>query len=435
MKILHLTLALTIAYIKSNWKLFLLGVVAAIGLVIFLPRLPSSQTIVIGLSGDYSLSSLPQDVQREISLGLTKLAPDGQVTPGAAKSWQVSDSGKTITFFLDTTLIWQDGKPFDSNSVNYNLKSVELSRPAPDQIRFNLKEPFAPLLTIASQPLFKSGLVGLGQYQVKSLNFTGRFVSTLSLADTKSDKKIVYRFYPNDDALLLALKLGNVQEARNLHLTSGLEKDKHYLISSRMAPATIATLFFNNDHPFLEDKSVRQGLTYLLPDEFSGGETADSPLARGSWLETPLIKKYPQNFDQAQKLLGKIATGEAKPKLTLFANRTLVDTAKTIAHLWTKAQIPTDVQVADIAPENYDVYLTYLEIPPDPDQYSLWHSTQATNLAHYKSLKVDKLLEEGRQTLNTKERKDIYANFLKAITEDVPAAFLFYPKLYTITRK
>lgn len=435
MKILRLTLALTIAYIKSNWKLFLLGVALAIGLAFLLPRLPSSQTAVVGMSGDYSLSNLPQGVQSEISLGLTKLAPNGQVIPGAAKSWQVSDPGKTITFFLDTSLTWQDGKPFDSDSVNYNLKSVELTRPTRDQIRFSLKEPFAPLLTIVSQPLFKSGLVGLGQYRVESLNFTGRFVSTLSLADTKSDKKIIYRFYPNDDALLLALKLGNVQEARNLHLTSGLEKDRHYLISLQTAPATIATLFFNNDRPFLEDKSVRQGLTYLLPDEFSDGETADSPLVRGSWLETPLIKKYPQNFDQAQKLLGKTATEEAKLKLTIAANRTLLETAKIIANIWTKAQIPTEAQVTDIAPENYDAYLTYLEIPPDPDQYSLWHSTQATNLSHYKSLKADKLLEEGRKTLDVKERKDIYANLLKAITEDVPAAFLFYPRLYTITRK
>jgi ABC-type transport system substrate-binding protein len=108
--------------------------------------------------------------------------------------------------------------------------------------------------------------------------------------------------------------------------------------------------------------------------------------------------------------------------------------AKLIKGAWEKAGIETLVEVADTRPMNYDAYLAYVALPADPDQYVLWHSTQTGNISGYKSFKIDKLLEEGRQEIDQSKRKNIYQNFQKAITEDVPAAFLFYPKVYTIER-
>ncbi|MEK7127663.1 MAG: hypothetical protein AAB838_02995, partial [Patescibacteria group bacterium] len=93
-----------------------------------------------------------------------------------------------------------------------------------------------------------------------------------------------------------------------------------------------------------------------------------------------------------------------------------------------------NLETSDIIPENFEVYLTYVEIPADPDQYQLWHSTSLLNISQYKSPKSDKLLEEGRQNTDVKIRKQIYFDWQKAITEDAPAAFLFFPKIYTVSR-
>ncbi|MFA5025220.1 MAG: hypothetical protein WC503_01815 [Candidatus Shapirobacteria bacterium] len=85
--------------------------------------------------------------------------------------------------------------------------------------------------------------------------------------------------------------------------------------------------------------------------------------------------------------------------------------------------------------QNYDIILAYGSIPTDPDQYLFWHSTQLkTNLTKINNPKIDKLLEDGRQTFDQQERKKIYQEFQKDLLEECPAIFLKYPTLYTITR-
>ncbi len=435
-KNLRLGVILVISYTKAHWQLFFGGVVLGLALLYGLLRLPPRQQIpVIGLSGNYTLTNLPLEIQDEISFGLTRLLPDGQATPGAAKSWQITDNGKTVTFFLDTSLVWQNGEKFDASSVNYNLKSIALSRPASDQITFTLKEPFAPLLTTVSQPLFKNGLVGLGQWQVDNLSFNGRFLAGITISNKSTNQKKIYKFFLTDQNLATALKLGSVTQARRLHSTFDFANDSHYKISGPLATNLIATLFFNLQNDVLEDKSLRQALTYALPDDFPQGQEALAPVPQGSWVESKSAKKYPQNLTLAQKTLRQNASTSSQLKLIINTTKPLEETARMIAAAWNKIGVATTIDVTDVPSPIFDVFLAYMELPSDPDQYNLWHSTQIGNISHYKSPKVDKLLEEGRRTLDQKERKEIYADFQRAITEDVPAAFLFYPKQYTITRK
>ena len=55
------------------------------------------------------------------------------------------------------------------------------------------------------------------------------------------------------------------------------------------------------------------------------------------------------------------------------------------------------------------MFLAYLKVPIDPDQYYFWHSTQTqSNIGNYNNVKVDKLLEDGRSTVDIEEREKIY---------------------------
>ena len=134
-------------------------------------------------------------------------------------------------------------------------------------------------------------------------------------------------------------------------------------------------------------------------------------------------------------MTGRNSSTSAEIKIKLASNRDLENTANLVAQAWRTIGIPTQVEISDMPTVNFDAYLTYVDLPVDPDQYALWHSTQTGNIAGYKSFKVDKLLEEGRKTIDPQARKEIYANFAKAITEDVPVAFLFYPRVYSLYRK
>ena len=87
-------------------------------------------------------------------------------------------------------------------------------------------------------------------------------------------------------------------------------------------------------------------------------------------------------------------------------------------------------------PDNFDLLLVFWNVPKDPDQYYFWHSTQKEgNIGNYSNVKIDKLLEEGRSTINIEERSKIYQEFQKIIQDDPPALFLYYPYVYTIERE
>jgi peptide/nickel transport system substrate-binding protein len=85
----------------------------------------------------------------------------------------------------------------------------------------------------------------------------------------------------------------------------------------------------------------------------------------------------------------------------------------------------------------YDMLLAYLKLPADPDQYAFWHSSQVAqnNISNFKSVKIDKVLEDGRNTADRDERQKIYYQFQRIMVDEVPAVFLYYPYSYTIKRK
>lgn len=425
-------------YIQNNRRAFFLGLIVSIAFIFLLPKVSpflfKSQPESIGMVGNYTFSTLPRPIQDELSFGLVKLLPDYSATTGAALSWTATDSGKIFIFNLNPNLTWQDGTKLTSDQINYNLKGVEISRPDAQTVKFVLKEPFAPLVTLLSQPLFKNGLVGLGKNRVTSVQLNGRFLSAITIENvaTKHDK--VYKFFASEKDLITALRLGSIRKAKGLHEVQNLETDPSYRVDSTIAGNSEAVIFFNTVKQPLEDKAFRQALVYALPDTFAGGETAESPLPKGHWAQTGSAKKYSQNLNLAKSSIQKIASGSAGAKIVLTTSQELSKEAEVIASAWKTAGVDIQVQESDVLPLNFDAYLTLIDLPDDPDQYALWHSTQTGNLTGYKSFKVDKLLEEGRQTIDHDARLETYSAFEKAITEDVPAAFLFYPKVYTVTR-
>ncbi|MFH2085510.1 MAG: ABC transporter substrate-binding protein [bacterium] len=392
-------------------------------------------TTRIGRVGKYNFETFPQDIQAMLSNGLVSISENGQVNPELAKSWELKDDGRTYVFTLDTTKRWHDGSAVTSKDISYNFKDVEMEQ-GDGTITYHLKEPFSPFLAAVSRPILKKNKLGTGEFRLTKTEIYSGVLQSLTLESETSRR--IYKFYPTETSGLTAYKLGEIDTIEKLSsVPESMRADPTGTIQEDTGTANQASvLFFNNNDVILTSKSARQALAYAIKDKTFGKERALSPINKSSWVYNNLVKSYDYDPDKAQSLFSQDIKDAKSQKLELKTMLQYLDVAESIAQSWREVLgIQVDVKVVSNITSDYQVLLADFTAPIDPDQYSIWHSTQGTNFTHYSNLKVDKLLEDGRRTSDQKLRKEIYQDFQRFLLEDCPAVFLFKSNSYSLSRK
>lgn len=418
------------AFIKRFKAVILLGVF--IGVLFFLIisyLLPSidSTVIKIGIVGRYSTDNIPDDISSKISLGLTSVDANGNVNPSLSKSWESPDGGKTWIFYLDDQKTWQDGKKVTSRDITYKFSDASSEIIDESTIKFVLDSQFSAFPVIVARPIYKKGLVGSGDWKVKNVNLAGGYLQKLIITDKKKNK-IVYKFYPSEERLKLAFKLGEIDQIIKIQDTTEFDNWKTVNIDKETSYSNFVGIFFNVEDEKLSDKQLRQSLNYAISKNDFDGVRALGPISPFSWAFNPQVKQYNLDVKKTEDIKGS--------EIILSVLPNLLTTADKIKRDWESVGIKTEIQVVTGVPDSFQAFLATVDIPKDPDQYSLWHSTQlATNISKIKNPRIDKLLEDGRRELDQETRKKIYLDFQRFLVEEVPAIFLYHPNIYTITRK
>ncbi len=418
------------AFFKRFKAIIIIGIIVGIlfFLIIFLliPTIDSTSDR-IGIVGRYTIDDLPDEISKKISTGLTRVDATGNVEPAIAKSWESPDNGKTWIFKINNDLLWHDKKPVLAKDLVYEFSDATYEIVDNETVKFTLQSNFAAFPIILSKPMFKKGLAGVGEWSVKKVSLSGGYVQKIELRDKESNK-ITYKFYPSEDRLKLTFKLGQVDTMNNLQIVDDFLNWKTVDVAKTVNNNNFVGLFYNTEDEKLADKSIRQALSYAIDKTNFDGDRAISPISPDSWGYNPLVKPYERDLEKAK---------DAKDfKVVLSTLPNLLKTAEKIKKDWEEAGIVCEVQVVTDIPENFQVFLATVDIPKDPDQYSLWHSTQTTtNISNFKNARIDKLLEDGRTELDQETRKKIYLDFQRFLVEDVPTTFLYHPNLYSVTRK
>ena len=430
-------------YLKKRYRLIILGIFLGIIFFLFIPnfwqKVPFfSKTKKIGVVGKYTLEEIPDEIQSLMSQGLTKISGDDEVIPALAESFEVKSEGKEYVFKLKKDIKWTDGKPFVAKDVNYNFKDVQIKIDNDYQITFVLKDPFAPFPLAVSKPIFRKGLIGLGNYRIKKIQFNGQFVESIFLIplDFPSHQNLIFKFYPTEDASKIALKLGEITNLNDILSVDGIENFANLKIESKTKFDRLVGLFFNTEKPYLEDKLFRQALAYAIKkDRYS--HRALVSISPENWAYFEDVKPYDYDLNKAKSLLQNSLnkTEPSEIKLTIVTVPQLLNQAEAIRKDWQELGIKVELGPFKPGETDFQVILAVQEMPSDPDQYSLWHSTSSNNITNLKSLRIDKLLEDGRINLNQEERKKIYFDFQKYLVEEAPVVFLYYPDVFSVTRK
>ena len=439
-------------FIAKRKKIIIASAVIGIASFLFITKIllvipQPKPTQRIGYVGRYTWESLPLTVQHKISQGLTVVLPDGTPAPALASAWQVSEDGKQYTFDLKPNLSWQDGTPFKSSDLRYPFSDVTIETPDEKTIIFHLKEPFAPFPVIASLPVFKDQMVGVGTYKIRQLKKRGEIIEKITL---DGPQNLTFKFYPTQTAAIQAFKLGEIDTLKDLwELPLNGQWQKYIFLQKEVRHDQYLAAFFNLKDPILADKKIRQALAYAAKRDHDL-ERAIGPLNPQSWAYSDDIKRYDFDPAKAKDLLDKAfqeensqeATKSGKPRLAQENLSLKIDTTPTLLSLteelkqsWQEVLgIKVSVETVNTLPADFQILLIGQEIPADPDQYPLWHSTQPQNFTHYQSPKVDKLLEDARRILDQTKRKERYDDFQRFLLEDAPAVFLYHPLTYTISR-
>ena len=224
------------------------------------------------------------------------------------------------------------------------------------------------------------------------------------------------------------------------NVADGFASWKNTTIEKSVDYTKVMTLFFNMNHPLLkEEKDVRHSVAMAISKENFAelGDEALGPIPPTSWAYQPPQKQYTYNPALAIKLLKKYTTGTDSATLTLSTYYDNLSIADEVQEDLDNVGLKTKVEVLQSnQPDNFDIFLAQMQLPPDPDQYFFWHSEQKkSNVSKYNNPRVDSALENGRKTFDVQKRKEIYADFQRTLSNDMPAYFLYYPYTYTIKRK
>lgn len=434
-------LRLTYAFLSRFKGVLIIGALIGISIFFFanylIPKVTSTSKQKIGIAGRYLPDELPIEILSMISDGLTEFNDSAEVEPKLANNWSTPDKGKSWIFTLEEGLTWQDESSVVAQDLNIKLEDVEVETPDEKTIIFTLIDQYAPFPGVVSKPVFKQGLLGTGEWSVDKIRLVSNFVQEISLVNNNGDEKL-YKIYPTEDRLKLALKMGQVDEIHDVYNPKPFDTWKNTLeVKDDVQDDRMVTIFFNTKDRYLSDKPLRQALAYSIDKKIFDGPRATSPIKPYSWAFNTQIKHYDHNPERTKELLDEMED-EQKEGMTikLVSTPVLLPVAEVIVEQWRAVGIDAQVLVSSTIPSDYQAYLAIFDPPEDPDQYSIWHSTQeSTNISKYSNPRIDKILEDGRVELDIEERKKIYFDFQRFLLEDLPAVFLYHPKTYSIIRK
>lgn len=435
------------AYIKRWYKAIISSILVGVAVFFafafiinfYILPLIEGKVQKIGYWGTYTTGTVPDEILSDISYGLTRVDKTGTVSGGAAYKWEVKNDGREYIFYIKRGQYFHNDQELTAENLHINFKDVKKKIIDDYTVSLILKDSYSPFLTSLSRPIFGKNFSGLGEFKARKIDLNAGFVRSITLVN-KTDPSIkkIINFYPTREALKIALSLGEVDKAvgivdlkvKNSLIatwpTIQVDKNVHY--------GKLLTLFYNNSDGMLSNKKLRQALNFAIPALFDEGERAYSPISPKSIY----FSKSP-NFGITDLEIAKNMINSEKDVKTktfeISADEEYKSVAQKISDAWAKIGIKSEIKTVSGIPEKFQILIYPINLPPDPDQYALWHSNQVNNIIKYKNMRIDKLLEDGRSTTDSERRVSIYSDFQKYLIDDVPASFLYFPYEYVLTRK
>lgn len=308
---------------------------------------------------------------------------------------------------------------------------------------------------------FNQNPIGTGKYVFKEWK-KRQYISLTRYDDYYGKKpkieKVKMKIVADSNVALLQMRTGEIDllgvEPKDYELVQTFKKVNIY----KYKALNYSYIGFNLKNPIFSDKKVRQALAYaydkkpVIDKILKGlGTEADSTMSPLSWAYNPDVPKYDYNQQKAAQLLDEAGWKLAndgfrykngqKLKFTLMTNKgnkAREDILQYTQQEWKAIGADVDVMVVEwasfigsyINTRKFDAIVLGWSLSIDPDPYAIFHSSQieqGLNFVSFNNAEADKLMEEGRTTIDINERKKIYQRLQAVIAEEEPYILLNYP--------
>jgi len=227
-------------------------------------------------------------------------------------------------------------------------------------------------------------------------------------------------------------------------------------------------LGFNLEREPFSNPKVREAIAYAIDRQeildgvqLGLGETIASPYKPGTFWVNKTLKPRQFDPDLAKTMLAEAGWKDSNGDgvldknntplsftiLTNNGNKQRADAATIMQHRLKKIGIEVNIRLVEwsafienfINKRNFDAVILGWSLSPDPDQFTIWHSSQTGsrqfNFLSYNNAKVDAALDSARRTFDRDQRKQQYDIMQQEIYNDVPMVFLFAPYSLPVMHK
>ncbi|MDQ6785527.1 MAG: ABC transporter substrate-binding protein [Acidobacteriota bacterium] len=295
--------------------------------------------------------------------GLVAADFDLNPVPDLAERWQVSDDGKTYTFYLAQNAEFHDGVPVTSADVKFTFEELllkyhsrtraaigdklrEIRTPDAHTVVFEFNRPFAAflqLIDVTNAPVMPKHLfentdpltspynvnpVGSGAFKFQEWAKGDHLTFVKNEKYFKTGKpyldRIVYKVMPSSATAAIAFENGEADYFLNptpLDIER-LKKLPDVVINDkgREGFAGVETVVLNLNNKFLSDVRIRQAMAYAIDKNyivdkvaFGMGTVATGPISSAlKWAHNPNVARYERNLTLANRILDEAGfkTGE-----------------------------------------------------------------------------------------------------------------------------
>jgi peptide/nickel transport system substrate-binding protein len=275
------------------------------------------------------------------------------------------------------------------------------------------------------------------------------------------EKRLVFKTIRDDNSRLLALVGGSgdlTQNTISQLLIDAVEKQPRLRVETDHS-SVYSYIGLNVEDPILKDVRVRQAIAYAIDrDTIIHNTLHDRAVAATGMLPTfhwAYDKETPRyDFDpqKAKRLLDEAGYPDPdgdgpEPRFTIVyktsSNKLRVAIATVIASMLRQVGIGVELRVyefatfyADLKKGNFQMFSMQVPEISEPDLYIHFFTSKriptrdnldaGANRMRYRNPEIDRLVEEGRRTLDRPGRVAIYAQIQRILARDLPVVSLWH---------